>query len=455
MVDWFRVVDALWIFVGLWLACRRMGLAWGGTQVLQVVLGIGLFATFTGVWHLYRSWRAAPLRLELLRTTQCWLAAIAGVDLIGNVIAPTFLVGAHLLIVMWALVSLLGMLGTRVLLRTGLRLQRLRGGNFRTVAVIGANETGRAVANRIEHASWMGLRFVGFFDDRAPCALRNAADIAIAGTCAALLERIQANQVDMVYIALPLRSELRIHQVVSQLRDSTVSVYYVPDFSAFGLLRAGWDTLGDLPVVNLVDTPHRGIDAMSKRAFDICVGALILALVAVPMLVIAAAVKLTSPGPVIFRQRRDGLDGREFEIWKFRTMSVCEDGKSEFRQAVRHDPRVTPVGAFLRRTSLDELPQFINVLQGSRSIVGPRPHPVALNSSQRHLIDGYMLRHKVRPGITGWAQVNGFRGETDTHDKMLGRVQLDLDYIHHWSLWLDVRILAMTLVKGLSGPSAY
>jgi putative colanic acid biosysnthesis UDP-glucose lipid carrier transferase len=307
----------------------------------------------------------------------------------------------------------------------------------------------------MHRSSWMGLRLAGFFDDRAPADARSAPGIEIAGNYAELLRRIQANEIDIVYVTLPLRSELRIHHIISQLRDSTVSVYYVPDFTAFGLLRASWDTMGGMPVVNVIDTPHQGINAMSKRIFDIVVGSLILMIIAIPMLIIAAAVKISSPGPAIFKQRRDGLDGREFEIWKFRTMTVCEDGKAEFKQAVRNDARITPLGAFLRRTSLDELPQFVNVLQGRMSIVGPRPHPVALNASQRRLIDGYMLRHKVKPGITGWAQVNGYRGETDTHDKMLGRVRLDLDYIHNWSLWLDIRILGLTLVKGMSSPNAY
>jgi putative colanic acid biosynthesis UDP-glucose lipid carrier transferase len=456
MVDLFRIVDSLWIFAGLWLATRRTGMSWEHPQILLTVLAIGLFATFAGIWPLYRSWRVARFRVELGRAAQCWLLSIAVLDLLGNVVAPTiFRTDARVLMAMWGIVTLAGMLGTRTVLRIGLRLQRLRGGNYRTVAIIGANETGRAVAEQMHRSSWMGLRLAGFFDDRAPADARSAPGIEIAGNYAELLRRIQANEIDIVYVTLPLRSELRIHHIISQLRDSTVSVYYVPDFTAFGLLRASWDTMGGMPVVNVIDTPHQGINAMSKRIFDIVVGSLILMIIAIPMLIIAAAVKISSPGPAIFKQRRDGLDGREFEIWKFRTMTVCEDGKAEFKQAVRNDARITPLGAFLRRTSLDELPQFVNVLQGRMSIVGPRPHPVALNASQRRLIDGYMLRHKVKPGITGWAQVNGYRGETDTHDKMLGRVRLDLDYIHNWSLWLDIRILGLTLVKGMSSPNAY
>lgn len=215
------------------------------------------------------------------------------------------------------------------------------------------------------------------------------------------------------------------------------------------------ESLSGMPMVSLVDTPHQGIDAASKRVFDLVVGSAIMLGIALPMLAIAIAIKLTSPGPVFFRQKRYGLGGREFEIWKFRSMTVCEDGASRFTQARKGDARVTPLGAFLRRTSLDELPQFINVLQGTMSIVGPRPHPVALNETQRKLIDGYMLRHKVKPGITGWAQINGFRGETDTPEKMEGRIRYDLEYINNWSLKLDTRILLATFTKAFNDPNAY
>ncbi len=209
--------------------------------------------------------------------------------------------------------------------------------------------------------------------------------------------------------------------------------------------------------VSLVDTPHQGLDGALKRSGDIVFALMTLVGLALPMLVIAAAVKLTSPGPVVFAQRRYGLDGKSFRIYKFRTMTEVEDGESQFTftQASRRDTRITPLGAFLRKTSLDELPQLFNVLFGDMSLVGPRPHPVALNESQRKLIDGYMLRHKVKPGITGLAQVNGFRGETDTPEKMQQRVRFDLEYINTWSLRLDVYILWRTLFVVLRDPNAY
>jgi putative colanic acid biosynthesis UDP-glucose lipid carrier transferase len=301
----------------------------------------------------------------------------------------------------------------------------------------------------------MGVNRVGVYDDRRPLPDRTAADCRIAGDFEALRARIDSGQIDIVYVALPLRAELRIRKLIEDLRDCAVSVQFVADFSVFGLLNPRWEILGGIPTVTVIDTPHQGVDGLLKRVVDIIGSLLALALLALPMLVIAACIRLDSPGPAIFRQRRYGLDGHEFEIYKFRTMTVAENSETAFVQARRNDARVTRLGAMLRRTSLDELPQFVNVLQGRMSIVGPRPHPIALDESQRRQIDGYRLRHKVRPGITGWAQVNGMRGETDTPDKMLNRIRFDLEYIDGWSLWLDLKIIGLTALLVLRDPQAY
>ncbi len=242
--------------------------------------------------------------------------------------------------------------------------------------------------------------------------------------------------------------------MLDRLGDTTVSVYVVPDFFVFQLLHSRWSDILGLPVVSVFENPFYGIDGLAKRLSDICWGSILLLLAAVPMAVIAVLVKLGSPGPIFFRQRRYGLDGQEIRVWKFRTMTVCEDGPQAV-QATRHDPRVTRLGAILRNTSLDELPQLFNVLEGSMSLVGPRPHPDALNEAFRTRIGGYMLRHKVKPGITGLAQVNGWRGETDTAEKMQKRIEFDHRYIREWSLWLDVAILAKTVLVVLSRKNAY
>jgi putative colanic acid biosysnthesis UDP-glucose lipid carrier transferase len=454
LVELFRIVDAGWVLLGLWLASKFLDIVWNTSHFIIFLAAAGFFTAFAGLWPLYRSWRIASLGSELSRIGVCWTASICCASLLDLLLITYIPLPAGSIIGIWYLLTLAGLIATRILLRGSLRLIRRRGGNFRTAAILGANETGQRVAHTIQHTSWMGLRLVGFYDDRI-CEERRMPGIPIAGQFSDLLDRIQAREIDILYITLPLRAELRIHEMLRQLQDSTVTVNYVLDFTSFGLLRPHWQNLSGMPIVSLIDTPHQGIDAISKRIFDIIVSSLILVFMALPMLVIACAIKLTSKGPVLFRQKRYGLEGKEFEIWKFRSMTTCEDGKEQFTQATRNDARLYPLGIFLRRSSLDELPQFINVLQGRMSIVGPRPHPVALNQSQRKLIEGYMLRHKVKSGITGWAQINGFRGETDTHEKMLGRIQYDLEYINNWSLFLDIKIILLTIGKVFTDPNAY
>jgi putative colanic acid biosynthesis UDP-glucose lipid carrier transferase len=222
----------------------------------------------------------------------------------------------------------------------------------------------------------------------------------------------------------------------------------------FDLLHASWGNVGDLPVVSISETPFYGVDGFVKRVEDIILSGLFLLLVAIPMIFIAIGVKLSSSGPIIFRQHRYGLRGNEIDVWKFRTMTVSENN-DKVVQAKKSDPRVTRFGAFLRRTSLDELPQLINVLQGKMSLVGPRPHAVAHNEQYRKQVDRYMLRHKVKPGITGLAQVNGWRGETDTLDKMQKRIEFDLAYIQNWSLFLDLKIIYQTMFKVFYDKNAY
>jgi putative colanic acid biosynthesis UDP-glucose lipid carrier transferase len=302
----------------------------------------------------------------------------------------------------------------------------------------------------------MGLDLVGFYDDRP--AERTAAVPEKFGSKLGdiddLVEHARRGSVDLIYITFPMRAEERIRKVLERLGDTTASVYIVPDFFVFELLHARWTNIGGVPVVSVFESPLYGVDGLLKRVVDVAVGACVFALAAVPMLMIAMAVKLSSSGPILFKQRRYGLDGEEIRVWKFRTMTVWEDGQ-EVKQAQRDDQRVTPVGRFLRATSLDELPQIFNVLAGSMSLVGPRPHATAHNEAYRLLIRGYMLRHKVKPGITGLAQVRGFRGETETLDKMEKRVACDHQYIRSWSLWLDLKILVETLFVVFSRKNAY
>ena len=300
------------------------------------------------------------------------------------------------------------------------------------------------------------MRLAGVYDDRRVerTVEASAEPMQLAGNFAGLVEDARAGRIDYVFIALPTRAEKRIVELVNRLADTTATVYVIPDLFISDLMRAQWTTLGGLPAVSVFDSPFDGVNGWLKRAEDLALGALFLALAALPMLAIAIGVALSSPGAVLFRQRRYGLNGRVVEVLKFRTMTAADDG-AKVVQARHDDPRITRFGRFLRASSLDELPQLLNVLAGSMSLVGPRPHAVAHNEEYRRLIHGYMLRHKVKPGITGWAQVNGWRGETDTLEKMQKRVAHDLEYVQNWSLWLDLRILAMTFVVVASRRNAY
>jgi putative colanic acid biosynthesis UDP-glucose lipid carrier transferase len=322
----------------------------------------------------------------------------------------------------------------------------------RVAVIAGAGPVGRNLAERIAQTPYLGVRVAGFFDDRG--RERVGTNDPILGTLDEVAEYAKKHRVDLIYLALPMASQPRIMKVLDELHDTTASIYFAPDIFLFDLINARMDTIGGIPVVAICESPFQGMPALVKRLSDIVIAGTFLILAAPLLLAIAAAVKLTSPGPVIFKQRRYGLDGREIVVYKFRSMTVMEDG-GQIRPASRNDSRVTPLGAFLRASSLDELPQFINVLQGRMSVVGPRPHAVAHNEMYRKLIKSYMVRHKVRPGITGWAQVNGLRGETDTVEKMRARIEYDLDYLRHWSLKLDLAIIWRTVFVVWKKQNAY
>lgn len=331
---------------------------------------------------------------------------------------------------------------------------RKTGYNSRRAIIIGATPTGYEMAQQIVNNSELGIRFQGFFDDRSGDRVSEKARKELQGNIQDAIEMAKSSQVDYIYIALPIGAENRIREILHYCSDTTANVYLIPNFFVYNLMNSRWQNVGSMHALSVYDTPFQGANEAFKRLEDISLSIFILSLMWIPMLFIAAAIKLTSSGPVFFKQSRYGLDGKEIKVYKFRSMSTQDNG-SVVKQATKSDPRITRLGAFLRRTSLDEMPQFINVLQGRMSIVGPRPHAVAHNEQYRKLIQGYMLRHKVKPGITGWAQINGFRGETDTIEKMEKRVQYDLEYIHHWSLLLDLRIITKTAFSVFSDKNAY
>ncbi len=317
--------------------------------------------------------------------------------------------------------------------------------------IVGVNDVGFELARRLRRNG-----FLGYFDFRSVDRLAHVLEPErLTGHSRDVADFVRSHGVDVVYIALPLCNVPRMSELMNALRDTTASVYFVPDAFAFDVIQARLVEINGMPALSVCDTPFHGMDAVLKRAMDVALTSVGLLLVAPLMIAVAIAVKMSSPGPVIFRQRRYGLNGEEIIVYKFRSMTTQENG-AVVTQATRSDPRVTKVGRILRKTSLDELPQLFNVLQGRMSLVGPRPHAVAHNEMYRKLISGYMIRHKVRPGITGLAQVNGLRGETEALEKMSERVRFDLEYLRHWSPWLDITILFKTLGLVIhGGKNAY
>ena len=450
-----RLGDLFAIWVSHYIACRIYPQPWEESNtVATAVAAIGFYLVSEPL-GVYRSWRGSWFRNEIRAMLGAWLAVIPILLLLAFAVKTTQEF-SRVVTFTWFVFAPTLLFAARAVKRLILQTVRSRGRNNRKVAIFGATDLGIRLAKYIQSEPSLGLEVEFVFDERRADRLVAAAAAfnPIHGKLEDLIRVARLGCVDDIYIALPLCAERRIAALVRNLADTTVNVHYAPDFFAFDLLHSKWGELGEFPLVSLLDSPFRGGAAFLKRIEDLVVGTAILVLISIPMLVIAACIKFTSPGPVFFRQKRYGLNGREFGVLKFRSMNVCEDGPCVV-QARRNDPRVTPLGAFLRRTSLDELPQFINVLMGDMSIVGPRPHAVAHNELYRPMIYGYMLRHKVKPGITGWAQVNGWRGETDTVTKMEKRVEHDLAYINNWNLWWDLQIIVLTVLGRKKNLNAF
>ena len=422
-------------------------------NLLIVCTYIILFQLSAEGMELYRSWRGFRTP-ELLRAAAItWLLSLLGAFTLGFLFSPKIDI-APMLILCWLAICFFALLTWRFIMRKFLFHLRMQGHNSRRSIVIGATQLGYNVAHQIQENGHLGITFNGLFDDRTEDRLAHEFKNQVLGTIEDAIEVAKRHEVDYIYIALPMSAENRIRHILDKCSDTTANVYIIPNFFMYNLLNARWQSVGSVQALSVYDTPFQGASNILKRTEDIILSAFFLTILALPMLIIATAVKLTSKGPVIFKQKRYGLDGKQITVYKFRSMTTQDNGPV-VKQATKNDSRLTKIGGFLRRSSLDELPQFINVFQGRMSIVGPRPHAVAHNEEYRKLITGYMLRHKVKPGITGWAQVNGLRGETETVNKMVNRVEYDLDYIHRWSVWFDIKIIFMTVFGGLTNKNAY
>jgi putative colanic acid biosynthesis UDP-glucose lipid carrier transferase len=449
-----RAIDLAIVIATLRASVAISGWDWDQRHTLLAAVGCILFYLAAEGFKVYDDRRSIPLLFDLRNLSSAWALTAVGILFLAYAfkVSDRF---SRAAVITWFILAPT-MLGTwQLVLRAMLTKIRTLGYNMRKVAIVGAGEQGMRLARAIAGAPWMGLRLVGIFDDRAPVAGR-VPDVLpgeLLGKTTDLLREVARRRIDMVYVTLPINNTERIASLVTALSDTTTSLYFVPDMFLFSMFNGRWVRIGDLPAVSVFETPFYGIGQWIKRVEDLVLSSLVLLVAALPMLLIAIAIRLSSPGPAIFSQRRYGLDGREFRMWKFRTMTVRED--DTIQQATRHDSRVTPIGRFLRRTSLDELPQFLNVLAGTMSVVGPRPHATAHNEYYRHLVRHYMVRHKVLPGITGWAQVSGLRGETETLEKMEARVEYDLWYIRNWSVLLDLKVVAMTIAHGWRDGNAY
>ena len=324
----------------------------------------------------------------------------------------------------------------------------------RSAVVIGASALGVKVAHALSHNPVQGIDFLGYFDDRTDARVHPDSAGRQLGNLRDAAPYIRSHGVKDVFITLPLGSQPRIIELLERLQGTTASIFFVPDVFGISIIQGRLQDMSGVPVVGICETPFTGTNRMMKRLSDIVLSSLILLLITPVLAAVAIGVKLSSPGPIIFRQKRNGLHGEEIVVYKFRSMTAMDNGPV-VRQATKGDARITRFGTFIRKTSLDELPQFINVLQGRMSIVGPRPHAVAHNELYRQLIKAYMVRHKVKSGITGWAQVNGHRGETDTIEKMQARVEYDLEYLRNWSLGLDLVIILRTVKSMWADAKAY
>lgn len=450
-----KLLDAVAIAIGLMILITWYPETNSKSTLVIALVALGMFSMVAELVGLYRNWRGIAFEREATCTIFAWGLTLPGLIALGKFSVYSSEIAVDSLVIWFAATSVLS-LGMRVMFRTFIRVLTEQGINTREFAVVGVNELGVSLVRNINSSPELALKLKGFYDDRPDDRLVDIPDDLIGklGKFDELVASAKNGDVEVVFIALPMRAEDRILEVIAQLRDTTASVYIVPDLFVYHMLNSRWTDVQGIPIVSVSENPFYGVDGMLKRVCDVALSAVGIFVAAIPMLIIALLVKLTSKGPVLFRQKRYGLDGKSISVWKFRSMTVTEDGDRVI-QAKKNDSRITAIGGFLRKSSLDELPQLFNVFFGQMSLVGPRPHANAHNEYYRKQISGYMLRHKVKPGITGLAQVNGCRGETETIEKMENRITFDHQYIREWSMWLDLKILFQTILVVLRRENAY
>ncbi len=466
-----RCLDVLLIIAGGLIAhdVRFSSLDFSDIERLLIAFNSALALLLFPAFGVYDTWRGKPFAMMLARVTLAWMAVVAAGLLLAFTLhrmdAVSRLWFAYSTLISGALI-----IAAKLLAYSALRLMRGRGLNQRTVAIVGAQGFSRTLLAHLGSTPEQGFTPVCVLDTTGDAELQASGGGVSAPTTAIgnggnrlpvltdfddLVDKVRAEGINEVWLALPLSQEHTIYRLVHALRHDFVNLRLIPDTRSISLFNHSMTDVAGLATINLTTSPVGSLQMWPKLLFDRLFAATALLALSPLLIAIAIAVKTTSKGPVFFTQHRKGADGRPFRIYKFRSMGVHRENTGHVTQATRNDPRVTKVGAFLRRTSLDELPQFLNVLFGHMSVVGPRPHALEHDDLYKDLVYGYMFRYRIKPGITGWAQVNGYRGATEKVEKMQSRVKFDLFYIHNWSFWFDIKIVAMTMFKGFIGRNAY
>ncbi|MEM6514140.1 MAG: undecaprenyl-phosphate glucose phosphotransferase [Pseudomonadota bacterium] len=456
----YAVVDALAVIASAFLAGYITNESFNislGTRAAILIAVLVTWIVFNAA-RMYVSWRGRSYVDQVRAVIISWLSVSFILSMMAYLVWPEIL-SDRSWVLAWATFGLLMIVTIRVLTMATLRAYRQKGHNHKRIVIVGGGNWGQHVISRINTAEWLGLDIVGVIDEDAETAA-NTDGVVHRGGLSKLLDVVTEHNVDEVWICLPIGSRRtacsdQIGDVMRMLNTSTVTQRLLPEIEEMRILDRPVTEIVGLPVVNLTSSPIQGAPRFGKAIFDRLLAAIIILLISPILIAIAIAIKLDSRGPILFHQKRHGSDGKPFTMFKFRTMRTHAEQPGEVTQACRNDDRVTRIGNFLRRNSLDELPQFFNVILGDMSVVGPRPHAIEHNEFYKTQIDSYMQRHRVKPGITGWAQINGFRGATESIEKMRQRVNHDLYYIERWSFWLDIKIILRTIVHGFRHDNAY
>jgi putative colanic acid biosynthesis UDP-glucose lipid carrier transferase len=413
--------------------------------IINTLLILSLFPNF----GLYYSWRGRSKWHRSTSLGYAWLSVLTSLVVLSFAMKNSAAF-SRVWFFTWGISGYFYLIFYRAIFDFILNRLRLKGINRKKIVVFGAGQVGLQVLNKLKDNYEVGFDVAAFIDDNESLHGTEVNGVTIYHP-SKLMELLEDSY--ELWIALPLRAEKRVTEILHQTRHLTTTVRYIPDIFNFRLLNHSITEIASIPIIEINGTPMSTTNHFIKRIEDIILSLIIITLISPIILAVAIIIKLTSKGPIVYKQYRHGWNGKTIKVYKFRSMYF--DDNDQFKQATKNDSRITPIGKFIRKTSIDEFPQFLNVLQGRMSIVGPRPHPVSMNEDYKDKIDNYMQRHKVKPGITGWAQVNGLRGETDTIEKMEKRIEYDLYYIQNWSIMLDLRIIFFTIFKGFIGKNAY